>query len=125
MIESTSQNVSSLSRPGVGLPSRCKTKTVLVTGGTGKLGSVFVHSMAKLGHQVIFTSTSKDRINTFLDTAPKDYELIGIEMDLEEEHFAQQLVDELEEKGVFPNVVIHNARSLDYFKVDLPHGTSR
>ena len=42
-------------------------RRVLITGGTGKIGSILVKSMVLEGHQVMFTTRSKKSGNEMID----------------------------------------------------------
>lgn len=91
-------------------------RKVLITGGTGSIGSELVKSMVNDGHSVLFTTRSKEAgrklINQF--RLPEN-RCIPIELDFSDSNGLKKLDQQLD---FLPDAVIHNARSLDTLRID-------
>ncbi|TNE86139.1 MAG: SDR family oxidoreductase [Gammaproteobacteria bacterium] len=88
-------------------------KTLLITGGTGKFGSVLVEHFLRKDFYVIFTSTSDEKIKKLID----DYsglggEITGLKVDFTDENSVKSVVCQLLEKGLYVDYLINNARSI-------------
>lgn len=96
-------------------------KVILITGGTGKVGSNLVAHFLKNSWTVLSTTRNKEN---FKDVVKKhsleSYEenLFIIESDFKNDDAIHYLKEVLIEKKIRPNVVVHNARSLDYLKIN-------
>lgn len=89
---------------------------ILITGGTGAIGSVLVKEMTDDGHFVVFTSRSFSRGSRFIEETIHQAERCRpVELDF------LNLPDLVAWCSSLPNPiegVIHNARSLDFIKPD-------
>ncbi|MEX1189855.1 MAG: SDR family oxidoreductase [Bacteroidia bacterium] len=96
-----------------------KKECVLVTGGTGKLGSAIVKYLASEGVSICFTSTTEEKAKLLIqETEVKqgsslDFILVDFSMPEAEKIVAKQLSD----SNIEISQIIHNARSLKYLKV--------
>ena len=90
-------------------------KTILITGGTGKIGKHFVNHFLSKGMSVVFTSRNDENIKKLIDNRPNIY---GIKVDLEREDAVKIILDYLKEKNLKVNYLINNARNLDALKVE-------
>jgi hypothetical protein len=93
-------------------------KIILITGGTGKLGRVFIAHFLNKGHTVIFTSRSQLRIKKLLSNfAPFKANLFGIKVNLKTDRSFEKIISNLENLEMFPDVLINNARDRDHLKL--------
>lgn len=90
-------------------------KTIILTGATGKLGRVFLRELSEKGNCVIFTSRNREKIEE-LEANHKN--IFGLEIDLMENNTAEKMITFLNEKGLKPNILINNARNSTYNKID-------
>lgn len=105
-----------------------QSESVLITGGTGNIGSQLVSDLLNNGNQVITTSHSDDNIKTLKDkfkNFSKDGLLHLIKIDLEEEDSAQQIVTYLEKQNLQIQALINNARNINYLKLNKNNETDR
>ena len=112
-------------------------QSILITGGTGKFGRIFVAHFFKKGWQVLFTTTSKERGDSLIASLSGNLNiytannsestannkvvndrLIALVVDLTEDNVAPKLVETIENKGYKVNHLVTNARSLDFLQTD-------
>lgn len=96
-------------------------KVILITGGTGKIGSHLVAHFLKKSWTVLSTTRKKKNFNSVIKRHSLEaYEdnLFIIEVDFENDNAIQRIEEYLIEQSLSPNVVVHNARSLDYLKIN-------
>lgn len=91
-------------------------RKVLVTGGTGVIGSILVKKLIADGHQVIFTCRDKERGEELIERNNLSTKKCFVEeIDFNEvenvDYWAKNL-------PIKVDAVVHNARSLDYLKPD-------
>ena len=69
-------------------------ETILITGGTGRLGNIIIDGLLKENYKVIFTSRSQKNIsntyNKYLKIQNKN-RLIGFKVNQEEENYVKKL----------------------------------
>ena len=82
---------------------------VLITGGTGKIGSKLVEHFHAQGRTVVFTSRSDENI---AKTVAGREGIIGIKVDFRDERAVETIVSALAEKGVEVSALVNNARDL-------------
>ena len=92
-------------------------QTVLITGGTGKLGRVFSNHFANNGWRVIITSTNPARAEAFKSSVSRNENIDIFICDLTEPNASKKLIESILEVGVEVNHLVNNARSLDSLKV--------
>lgn len=91
-------------------------RSILITGGTGKIGSVLVKSMVQDGHQVLFTTRSKKSGYEMIDKLNLNIEkCIPIELDFSKAYALKKLYSQIKH---LPDTLIHNARSLEMLRLD-------
>ncbi|WP_110689368.1 SDR family oxidoreductase [Salinicola endophyticus] len=88
------------------------TQTILITGGTGKFGRVFVSHFVERGWNVLFTSTSRSRADLLIANYQGEGELTGFVVDLTEKNAAIKLIEQVHDAGHIVNHLVNNARSL-------------
>lgn len=101
--------------------------TILITGGTGILGSAFIRHFVTRGAHVLFTSRSREKIEAVeAEVAPllRGNRLVGICVDLETETAVDAIIDALNTAALWPTALVNNARNLEHLQVPddgLPH----
>jgi len=92
-------------------------RTILLTGATGKFGKVLSRHFVAAGDTVIGTARSAESLESLGKTlGDSDKRFIGIVSDLAAEGGVERLVAELASRTLYPDCLINNARSLDYLK---------
>ncbi len=95
-----------------------KINTVLVTGGTGKIGKKLIEELAKEGYTVFFTSRNKEKIAEVEKEFVASDKIKGIEINLEDEDVTKKLDMFFKEQNNYPNALINNARNIEYLKIE-------
>jgi short-subunit dehydrogenase len=89
-------------------------ETILITGGTGKIGSQLVDHFAKKNDfLVLFTSTSIEKIERIVVNRHKN--VIGIVSNFHGQDYLKRLITKLSDYQV--NYLINNARSLMFSEI--------
>lgn len=91
-------------------------KAILITGGTGLIGSEFVKRFVDCGYEVITTSRSEEK----LEKLEKEYgnNVHGIKVNLEDENAVEQILGFLKNNDLHPFALVNNAANGEYHKVD-------
>ncbi|MBI1907602.1 MAG: SDR family oxidoreductase [Rhodocyclales bacterium] len=101
-------------------------RTILLTGGTGKFGRVFVQHFAARGWNVITTSRDQSRVDQLIsDFGQSGESIVGIAIDLQEPGAAQRLVAELAVRDIVVTHLVNNARSMATLAVQADGTTQR
>jgi len=82
---------------------------VLITGGTGKIGSKLVEHFAALGRSVVFTSRSDENI---AKTSQGRSNVIGIKVDFSNPDAVKTIVAALDAQDIEVTALVNNARDL-------------
>jgi NAD(P)-dependent dehydrogenase (short-subunit alcohol dehydrogenase family) len=96
-------------------------KTILITGGSGKVGIQLINHFLKNGFIVITTSRNKD---VFLKSEKIKYDnkhaenLKVIEVDFNSPNAINTISSYLKNNNLVPQSIIHNARSLEFLKIE-------
>jgi NAD(P)-dependent dehydrogenase (short-subunit alcohol dehydrogenase family) len=102
------------------------TKTVLLTGGTGKFGRVLVRHFAEKGWRVVTTSRDKSRADELVaGLGQVGGNVVGIGINLQEPAALLRLVDDLSVQGIVVTHLVNNARSLETLSVHQDGTTPR
>ena len=105
-----------------------KYKSVLITGGTGNIGSQLISDLLKNNFLVVTTSHNDKNIKK-LKSKFDDYVHNGllhvINVDLEETAFSQQIVTYLDENDLQIDALVNNARNTNYLKLNDKNETDR
>ena len=88
---------------------------ILITGGTGKIGSRLVEHFHSLGRTVVFTSRSDENIATTIAGRER---LHGIKVDFANESAADEVAAALDRMGLGVSALVNNARDLGALGVD-------
>ena len=95
------------------------TRTILVTGGTGKFGHALVSHFLMAGDCVIATCrTDESLVRLSAEYPDAGDKLSGIKVDLTESGAITALIDELNSQHLSPDCLVNNARSISFLKVD-------
>jgi NAD(P)-dependent dehydrogenase (short-subunit alcohol dehydrogenase family) len=100
-------------------------QTILITGGTGKFGRKFVEHFLAKKWWVLFTSTSENRAQAFIDQLGRPEGVEAIISNLTSPTAAMDLIQAIQSGGYQVNHLVNNARSLDSLKTDSMGQTSR
>ena len=95
---------------------------IFITGGSGKIGSSIIDFLLKKNELVVTTSRN---INNFYKKIHKHENLFVIEVDFEKNDAIKKITSFLEHNKIEINCLIHNARSLDYLKIESDNTTSK
>lgn len=91
-------------------------RRILITGGTGNIGAKLVTDMLNDGHEVLFTSRSILSAKRAISKHSWDLNKCKpIIVEFSSEHSIERTIEQFD---LLPDVIIHNARSLDTFKMD-------
>ena len=101
-------------------------KTLLLTGGTGKFGKVLVRHFAESGWSVVTTSREQSRLDQLIDgIGAVKGQVTGIVADLQQPSASRRLVDELTSCGIAITHLVNNARSMETLAVQSDGTTKR
>jgi len=91
-----------------------KENAILITGGSGKIGSKLVDHFLSIGRTVVFTSRSEEKIRHIVAGRENLY---GIAVDFRDKDAVAVIEKGLADQGLKVSVVVNNARDLDALKV--------
>ena len=103
-------------------------KTILITGGTGKVGAQFVKHFFKQGLDVIFTGLTQSEIDILCEKNSRKNQknkCLGVAVDLTQKKGIEKIVTVLKKHNSFPHCLINAARSLEFLKVGRDGVTQR
>ncbi|MCB9231350.1 MAG: SDR family oxidoreductase [Bacteroidia bacterium] len=88
-----------------------KSQTIFITGGTGKIGSRLVRHFLGQGDTVVISSRG---IESARALSPELFgkSLFAVEVDLEADGAEKVISAQLQSQGLYPDVLIHNARNV-------------
>ena len=92
-------------------------KTIIITGATGKLGKILVKNFLK-GDSVIAIARSKEKLNllkSYKSTTKQNLFLFCI--DLVKNGAITKVIKMIKKAKLKPDAIINNARNLDYLKL--------
>ena len=94
-------------------------RTILITGGSGKLGRSLVSYFLGRGDRVITTCRTVESLNTLaMAYAHYDDRLVVLRTDLTEARAAYELRGLLDTQGIKPDCLVNNARSTNFLNVE-------
>jgi NAD(P)-dependent dehydrogenase (short-subunit alcohol dehydrogenase family) len=96
-------------------------KEILITGGTGKVGARLVAYFLKQDFRVISTSRKKENFDSVIQKnglESKKNNLFICEVDFKNDEAIDIIQRYLLKNDLSPNIVVHNARSLEYLKIN-------
>lgn len=94
-------------------------RTILITGGSGKFGRVLVQHFLAAGDTVIATARSQASL-AGLQARHESHgdRFFGLQCDLTDEGASGELCTTLARKGLHPDCLVNNARSLAYLRIE-------
>mgnify|MGYP001159794545 CR=1 FL=1 len=93
-------------------------QTILITGGTGKLGKIFSKHFADSGWKVVITSTNIKKANEFKKSVKMQENIKIFLSDLSKPNAPKELIESILDQGIEINHLVNNARSLKNLYVD-------
>ncbi|MEL5894021.1 SDR family oxidoreductase [Bacteroides sp. GD17] len=90
-------------------------KTILITGGTGKVGTVLVNHYADKGYNVVFTSRNIRNIEKLKAGRPN---VCGVQVDFSQPNAVDEMINNLVESKLDVNYLVNNARNIEALKVE-------
>ncbi|CAL2105874.1 Short-chain dehydrogenase/reductase family protein [Tenacibaculum sp. 190524A02b] len=95
-------------------------KVVIVTGGTGLVGKAIVKSMLEQGYTVVTSSRNPDKKKFVKENKIEEFEenFYVFHLDYFNTSSVNSFVHNLEKEKIYPEVIIHNARSLNTLKIE-------
>lgn len=94
-------------------------RTILITGGSGKFGRSLVSHFLAVGDRVIATCrTDESRGRLQAEYTSKGERFVGIKMDLTDPGAASALRGQLDDRGIRPDCLVNNARNPSYLKIE-------
>ena len=101
-------------------------RTILVTGGSGKFGRLIVKHLLDKGDFVITTSSNKNTIEKMMEIYDEYHKnLCIIQSDLTIANASDVLVKKMDSMNLHPSCLINNARNLKYLKIEKNGSVSR
>ncbi|NMC36104.1 SDR family oxidoreductase [Candidatus Beckwithbacteria bacterium] len=91
-------------------------KTILITGGTGKIGQVLTKHFLKKDYKVIITSRNEQQALKLFANSKNIPNLSVIEIDLRADKAINHVISSLEKLNAKPYALIHCARNLESLK---------
>lgn len=92
-------------------------RTILLTGATGKLGHAFALHFALRGDHILAVGRSADRLNELKGNLNADARFTGLQYDLALPNASARLAAELAGKNLRPDYLINNARNIEHLKL--------
>ncbi len=88
-----------------------KGKIVLITGGTGLLGTTFVRAFLECGAKVVFTSTSQSKADAFASELKKQFagHILGLAVDVSKKEDVRMMVSRAQNAFGKIDILINNA----------------
>jgi len=90
-------------------------RTILLTGATGKIGLALVRHFLERGDRVVAVGRSKTSMQNLLSMGgPETGNLVFVETDLMKKKSVEKLVLQLKKRKIYPDGCIHSARNMAY-----------
>ncbi|MDB2625666.1 SDR family oxidoreductase [Flavobacteriaceae bacterium] len=95
-------------------------KTAIITGGTGLVGKVLTIHLLKKGYKTVVSSRTLNKQKFILENNLEDFEenFELFQLDYFNNNSIEDFVENLQRKNIHPEVIVHNARSLDTLKIE-------
>lgn len=94
------------------------TKSILITGGTGKVGFQLVKHFLSIGFNVITTSRNEANIIKLKDKLSASDKLYYLILDLEDQDSPEKIYNYCQAQKLDVNFVINNARNQSYLEIE-------
>jgi len=93
-------------------------KTMLITGGSGKLGDILTSHFLKLDYRVIVTCYSQKSLNVLMNKhSSYGDKFTAFSVDFIEVDSVSHLIEQLDKQNIKPEILINNARSTRFLEV--------
>jgi NAD(P)-dependent dehydrogenase (short-subunit alcohol dehydrogenase family) len=97
-------------------------QTILLTGGTGSVGSMLLQTLPRLNYKVFFTSRSQEKIDEIESsvnrTLLEEIKIEGIKIDLTTENYLSKIASYFEMRKITPTALINNVRDIKSLEVN-------
>lgn len=95
-------------------------KSVLLTGATGKIGSIFTKNMLREGWRVVAISRTADKLQSLKLEIGKEWHsnFVGIELNLGSPSYVETLLNILSDQRIYIDSIVNNARRIDTLAYD-------
>jgi NAD(P)-dependent dehydrogenase (short-subunit alcohol dehydrogenase family) len=94
-------------------------RTILITGGTGKLGRSLVSHFLASGDSVIATARTENSLGQLIkEHSGVGEKLTGFQVDLRAPRAINNLCEQLQQKRLSPDCLVNSARSQDFLKIN-------
>ena len=100
-------------------------EVILITGGTGVIGEQLVKYFHKKNFQVVFTSTSKSKIENLYKKCKENIRPIGIQVNFLKSKPQKVILEKLKKNKIKINHLVNCARSLSTLKINKQGTTDR
>lgn len=100
-------------------------RTILLTGGSGKLGRVMIRHFLDRGDTVLTTSRDQGRLDDMASDLNGGDRFVGLVCDLAQPSASATLVAELTRRNLRPTCLINNARNIEFLKMEAGGRVSR
>ena len=92
-------------------------RTILITGGTGKVGRVLVHHFLEAGDHVLVTGRSRNSLDKLVEeNAECSERLSTLHVDLLAPNIGEVMLEKLKKLGRSPDCLVNNARDQAHLK---------
>lgn len=92
-------------------------KTIVVTGATGKIGTILIQRLLNLGYEVIGIGRSEEKFSIIKKKIGANASFKEVKLDLLQNNIGEILLSKLTELNIFPSILINNARSLENLRL--------
>lgn len=92
--------------------------SILITGGTGKVGFQLVKHFLSRGYNVVTTSRSVENINKIKNKLPQTENFYPLIVNLEDKGASYKVYEYCEDQKIEINVIINTARNLSYLTIE-------
>lgn len=86
-------------------------QTVLITGASGGIGEAFAHRIGREGHRLVIVARREGELNRVAGViqSRSDTTVLPVVLDLQRHDCGAVLQEELERRGIVPDIVVNNA----------------
>ncbi len=96
-----------------------KSRTILITGGTGKIGRSLVSHFLSAGDNVVATARTDESLARLTsEHGQSGNRILGIKTDFTEPDAIKAILEQLYQENIFPDCLVNNARSVNFLKVE-------
>jgi NAD(P)-dependent dehydrogenase (short-subunit alcohol dehydrogenase family) len=101
-------------------------KVLLLSGGTGKFGQVFVRHFVNKGWKIVITSREQSRMDQMIaELGQAEHSVVGIAIDLQKSGSASSIAEELSARRIVVTHLVNNARTMSTLAIQSDGTTLR